>query len=262
MATVDFDGPLADFYDRAGHISRIMAAIESASRNPEVPTTNRNTIDLRRIGLQTQNTANSMAIVFLASSFEEFIREEIGQCADFLSIKYSSLAESSRIKIRGSYWASLLGRMNFSKSILTKNEPKMIDPQVLNKVRGMVESAVGFIVNDDSTKFERDNFFHHSHNFRPHVVDELAKRVGIDNIIDAVSDNTGLKSYFAVTKKSDCARMLRDKLNGFYEKRNLVVHSLNGTTGEAVDVVLDYINVFEMTAESMVNVIKRVTASW
>jgi hypothetical protein len=262
MAAVDFDGPLDDFYNRTGHISRIMAVVEAASKTPGALGTNRPNIDLAGIGLQTENTANSMAIVFLASSFEEFVREEIGQCADFLSVKYPNLAESSRIKIRGTYWSSLLARMNFSKSILTKSDPKVIDVLALGKVRGMVDSANGFIINDDSSKFERENFFHHSHNFRPHVVDELAKRVGIDNIVDAASDNARLKTYFAVTKKSDCAKKLREKLDAFYEKRNLVVHSLNGSTGEAVDVVLDYINVLKMTAESIVAVIKRVTASW
>lgn len=262
MANVDYDGPLKDFYVRTNHIRKIMVAIESAARSPDALKTTRASCDLTSIGPETGNTVNAMSLVFLASSFEEFIREEIGQCADHLSQCYVKFTDSKKVAIRGSYWDTLVSRFSFNKSILTKQKPKTIDASSFAKVRVLVESARSFVIDEDVARLDRENFYHHRHNFRPHVVDELAMRVGIGNIIDSAADGAKIKAYFGVTKKSDSAKLLRAKLNDFYEKRNLVVHSLSGSTGYAVDMVLDYIGLFEMTADSIVSVVKRTTSLW
>ncbi|MBB1634794.1 hypothetical protein A9975_28560 [Cupriavidus sp. UME77] len=78
----------------------------------------------------------------------------------------------------------------------------------------------------------------------------------------SVAENTKIKSYFGVTVKSIAAERLKAKLDEFYDRRNEIVHSLTGNTGYAVDVVMDYIKMFELTAESMTNVLTKELASW
>ena len=94
------------------------------------------------------------------------------------------------------------------------------------------------------------------------MVEEIAQRLGIKSLIDNASESNKLKAYFGVTKKSEVQKRLRARMTEFYERRNGIVHSLSGTTGYAVDVVIDYIKMFEMTAEAIVVVLKRETASW
>lgn len=218
--------------------------------------------DLSTIGLQTSNTANAMSIVFLASSFEEFVREEIGQCADYLTTRYKHLADDARHSIRASYWAALLDRVKFKHTILTKSKPKIIDAVALAEVKTLIESARGFVVENECSHIDRTVIASHNNNFRPHVVDEIAARIGIRNLIDSASDSNKLRAYFGVTKKSDVILKLKPKLNEFYQRRNEIVHSLSASTGYAVDFVIDYIELFEALGEGIKSSLAKETAKW
>lgn len=261
MPTADLEGPLDDFRGRATQIKSIVVAIESASRSPDVLTTTR-TVDLSLIGAQTGNTANAMSLVFLASSFEEFVREEINQCASYLADKYAGFAADTRHQIRNRYWGAAYENLKFVSTILTKIKPKTPDASKLNTLRLNIESVQGFVVNDDATLSDPKIFSTHARNFKPDVVDELALRLGIKEFVNDSADNAKIKAHFGVTRKADAANRLRAKLNEFYDRRNQTVHSLSGVTGFGTDVILDYIELFEATAESMKHVLSREIAKW
>ena len=258
----DFDGPLQDFYERTQHIRRIIVAIESASRNTAALTTVRTNVDLAGLGLHTGNTVNSMSLVFLASSFEEFVREELSQCATELAIYYKKFPEDVRHSVRSSYWAACLDTFRFNGAILTRNKPKVPDSSAISKLKGLLESARGFVVDDDAASIDSHVMVHHMHNFRPGVLDELAGRLGIKSLVDEAAESAKLKSYFGVSKRHEAAKLLRSKLAEFYDKRNGIVHSLNSTSGYAVDVVIDYIELFEGFADSIKGVLVKTTAKW
>jgi hypothetical protein len=85
MPGLDLQGPLTEFLERTAELRRIVASIESLAKDPTKLGTARAGVDLRKVGATSGNTVNAMALVFLASSFEEFVREEIKQCAAELS---------------------------------------------------------------------------------------------------------------------------------------------------------------------------------
>lgn len=262
MAAADLQGPFEDFRERTFQIRSIIVAIETAAKSPGLIKTSRVDIDVNKIGPKTGNTVNAMSLIFLASSFEEFIREEIAQCAGYMIDRYAGLKDEIRHGVRSSYWAATLERLKFSRSILTKKKPKIPDGAVVGKVRALIEAAQGFVINDDANFLEPTVFAQHSNNFRPHVVNEIALRLGITEFIGKVADTGKIKSYFGVSKKADAADKLRAKLDEFYDRRNETVHSLNGATGYAVDVILDYLEVFELTAESAKSVLAKELATW
>lgn len=262
MPAPDLQGPLDDFYKRTGEVKKIIVAIEAAIRSPEALTTSRTHVALSNIDAVSGNTTNAMSIVFIASSFEEFIREEIGQCADYLAGKYVSLHDDVKHSIRASYWKGSLESLRFIGPFLTRSDPRVPNPVSIGKIRNLLDSARGFVVDDDASQLNRTVFYRHSHNFRPHVVDEVGARLGIKNLIKNAADSGRIKTYFGVSKKNESYDKLRAKLDEFYERRNEIVHSLSGVTGYAVDVVLDYIAVFEMTAESIKLVLSREIAGW
>jgi RiboL-PSP-HEPN len=105
-------------------------------------------------------------------------------------------------------------------------------------------------------------FTHHSRNFKPDIVEEIAKRLGISQLITRAAENPKVKTYFGVATKTAAAERLRAKLNDFYDRRNETVHSLSSTTGFAVNVILDYLELFEVTAESIRNVLTHELATW
>jgi hypothetical protein len=261
MAAADLQGPLDDFLKRTSQIRTIVTAIESASSAPGALTTPRPGVDLSTIGVQTGNTVNAMSLVFLASSFEEFVRDEIIQCSGYLSERYQFRPDNIRHKVRNAYWDASLQRLGYRRSILNKatNVP---DGAVISQLGGLLDSMQKFVVGDDSSPIYGFVFTHHSRNFKPDIVEEIAKRLGISNLLTRAADNPKVKTYFGVATRAAAAERLRAKLNDFFDRRNETVHSLSGVTGFAVNVILDYLDLFEVTAESIRNVLIQELRTW
>jgi RiboL-PSP-HEPN len=262
MSVPDLQGPYDDFLERLNDIRRIVCTVESCYRQPSALNTHRANINFSEVGPTTSNNTNSMALVFLASSYEEFVREEISECAKLLSSKYSSLPDALRHGIRSAYWNTSLQRLNYAKHILTKSEPKTPDSLTLNKIRPILELAQLFVINDDSSRIDPITTVHHSNNFRPSVVDEIAGRIGIKNFTTRTAESTRIKTHFGVGTGNAAAKEMRHKLDEFYDRRNEIVHSLSSTTGYGVDYVLDWITLFDAVAQSMKDALERAIATW
>lgn len=259
---LDLQGPLDDFQKRTHQLRLTMVAVESAAQSPSILTTARPGIGLSAIGPETRNTTNAMSLVLLAASFEEFIREEVGQCADLLMMKYGALAIPIQLRIRARYWEILLNRLSMSSNILTKTKPKALDAALIAKAKALIDSGRGFVMDGNATLLDRDNFFHSRSNFRPGIVNEIVGRVGIDDIIASAAATAKIKNHFGVTKKADSAERLVAKLEEFYSLRNTIVHSLSDVAGVGVDTALDYITVMELTAEGIVGALTQQTGTW
>ncbi|WP_333611337.1 HEPN domain-containing protein [Brevundimonas bullata] len=259
---LDLQGPLDDFRRRTQQLRLTMVAVESAAQSPAVLMTVRPGITLSAIGPETRNTTNAMSLVLLASSFEEFVREEVGQCADLLMVKYGALTVPIQHRIRSRYWEVLLSRLSMSSNIMTKTKPKTPDPALITKVRALIDTGRGFVMDGNATLLDRENFYHSRSNFRPAIVNEILSRVGIDDVIASAAATTKIKNYFGVTKKADAAERLVAKLEEFYSLRNTIVHSLSGVTGVGVDAALDYIEIMELTAEGIAGALTQQTGTW
>lgn len=259
---LDLQGPLQDFQKRTQQLRLTMVAVESAAHSPAVLTTSRPGIDLSIIGLETRNTTNAMSLVLLASSFEEFVREEVGQCADLLMTKYGSLSIPIQHRIRGRYWEVLLSRLSMNTNIMTKAKPKAPDPILVARAKSLLDTGRGFVMEGNAALLDRETFYHSRSNFRPGIVNDIVGRIGIDDIIASAAATTKIKNYFAVTKKADSAERLVAKLEEFYALRNTIVHSLSGVTGVGVDTALEYIEIMELTAEGIMGVLAQQTGAW
>ncbi len=259
MPTADLEFALVEFKERTKRIREIMALVEAAGRNRTALTTNRAGIDLSQIDASTGNTANSMAVILLASAFEEFVREEAIQCGNLLVDKYSALPAANKHAIRDSYWSVSRERLKFEKTILVGNSP---DPTLLAKVGSALGALQGFVVEDDASRLDSQTFGHHSNNFRPAIVAEIFKRFALKDLTVELGENTKLKNYFGVTTKAQCSAKLVSKWNEFYDRRNETVHSLGGATGFAVDAVISYIELMELNAEALKGVLQKMLASW
>lgn len=259
MPAADLEFALVEFKERTKQIREIMAVVESAGRNPTALTTHRAGIDLSQVDVSTGNTVNSMALIFLASAFEEFVREEAIQCGNQLMDKYSAMPAGERYAIRDSYWSVSRERLKFTKSILVSNAP---DPTLLAKVGSALGALQGFVVEDDASKLDSQAFGHHSNNFKPAIVAEIFKRFAVKDLTGQLGENVRLKNHFGVTTKAQCSTRLIAKWNEFYDRRNETVHSLGGASGFAVDAVISYIEFMELNAEALKGVLARTLTSW
>lgn len=263
---IDLQSPLDEFHERTAEIRRIVTAIESASKAPTALASARLGVDLAKINLATENTVNAMSLVFLASSFEEFVREEIGQCADLMIARYPHVASGTKAVVRSSYWEATLGELKYKKGLLVrgaaKNTPKAIDLTLLADLQNLLDSATGFVSRDDPNHILRSVFAAHSNNFRPHVVNEISARLNIQDIITKIADTSRVKRITKEAKRDDSAKKLRSALDDFYTRRNRIVHSLSPSTGFGVSILITDIELLEATAMSMKDVLAIETSAW
>ena len=260
MPTADLDGPLADFFARTKQIRAIIASIEAAGRGHATIKTTRPDACLEMLSSQTSSTANAMSIVYLASSYEEFVRQEIEQCALYLVDRYKYLEEPLRHHVRNRYWQGCITRLSRQKKILS--EKKQLDVAVLSDLKLVLGSTDGFVIGDDAATLLAPIYLQHPHNFRPHVVDEIAGRIGVYNLMDKAADSNKLRAHFGMTHKKDVYTKLVSSLNEFYETRNKIVHQLSNNAGYGVDAVVRYIELFEATGDSIKTVLGRSIARW
>lgn len=259
----DLQGPLDDLLARTNQLRAIMSLVETSARDPmSINIPKRRDFDRSILGGLTTNTANSMCIVFLASSFEEFFREIITQCGIQLSNSYASVSESVKLTAKNSYWKASLERLRFTNRILTRNTPRTLDLDQISKVKAILESARGFVMMDDGTAIDGKTFCHHNRNFKPDVVEEISGRIGISKVIRKSSDFHKIKVHFGLSTVSEVEPKLVAKLNDFYQTRNDIVHSLNGMTGFGVDYVNDHIDLMEAFCESLKSVFQRHVSGW
>ena len=263
MISIDLQSPLAEFLGRTMQIRSIIVMAEAAGRNQLNISTNRDTEWLNVLSSETSRTANAMSIVYLASSFEEFVRQEIGLCASYLALQYENLDEKDRHNIRNLYWQGCIANFGRKRSIYKDiDSVKQIDNSTIAELRLLIKSADRFVIGGDAAGFLTSIFYEHSRNFKPKVVDEIAARLGIKVLIDKASDNNKLRTYFGVTHKKEVAQKLRISLDEFFDRRNEVVHQLTANRGYGVDTILNYINLFEVTTEAIKLTLEKVTQSW
>lgn len=263
MAIADLESPLQDLKSRTQQLRSIMVLIEVSSRAPEeIGERARRRLDISQLGGITSNTTNAMCIVFLASSFEEFFRELVSQCGIQLADNYDAVPAETKLTAKSSYWKACLDSLRQTSRILTQDNPRTIDTDTLGKARSILDSARGFVMLDDGQSVDGKMFCHHSRNYRPRVVDEIASRIGLKNIMRRASDSNRLRRHFGVTTVAEVEPKLTAKLNTFYETRNGIVHSLSASTGFGTDYVNDHIDLIEGFAESLKIVLERHISGW
>jgi hypothetical protein len=263
VAIADLEGSLQDLISRTQQLRAIMVLIDVTSKAPEeMGERARKRVDISLLGGTTSNTTNAMCIVFLAASFEEFFRELVSQCGVQLADSYDAVPEETKLTAKSSYWKACLDSLRFNSRILTRDTPRSIDVDTLGKARSILDSARGFIMLDDSSSINGKMFCHHSRNYRPVVVDEIASRIGVKKVMRKASDSNRLRRHFGVTTVAEVEPKLIAKLNSFYETRNGIVHSLSSATGFGTEYVNDHIDLIEAFADSLKNVLYRHISGW
>ncbi|HEX5181882.1 MAG TPA: HEPN domain-containing protein [Allosphingosinicella sp.] len=199
--------------------------------------------------------ANSMAWVFLASSFEEFYREMISQSAAQIFSNFPGMADEFRTTTRASYWDVCLQKLRFTQRITTKGKPVRIDSELLSKARVVIESAAKMVIGNDAEGVDEKLVAFHMNNFKPHVVDEIGRRIGVSSVIRSVSGTRDIKNIFP-GKVNDVEIQLRAALTEFYDIRNEIVHSLSSAAGQGLSNVETRLSMFETFGRSIKSVLQ------
>lgn len=259
----DLQGPLDELLARTAQLRAIMSVVEASSKKPELLTmSKRRDFDRSILGGSTTNTTNSMCIIFLASSFEEFFREIVSQCGLQLASSYANVSDEIKMVAKSSYWKASLDRLKFSSRILTRGAPRTLDFDKISKARTIIDSARSFVMMDDGEAIDGKTFCFHSRNFKPDVVDEISNRIGVSKVLRKASESHRIKMHFGLNTISEVEPKLVAKLNDFYQTRNDIVHSLNGSTGFGIDYVNDHIDLIETFSESLKSVFQKHVNGW
>lgn len=253
----DLDGPLEDFFERAVQIRTVISLVDSSAKSSAFLSPE-GLVTARSLGLsaRTPISSNSMAWVFLASSFEEYYREMIAQSAIEVFTLFSSLPDSFRINARSSYWEVCIQKLRFSRKITAKGAPVRIDNESLGRARSVIDSASRFVIGNESQGVDEKLFSFHSNNFKPHVLDEIGRRIGVTRMIRACSDTRHVRSLF-IGSLNEIEAQFRAALDEFYDTRNEIVHSLSSVAGQGIDTLISKIDMFEKLSLAVQTVLKR-----
>lgn len=262
VGAIDLAGPLQEFLDRTQQIRAVPAMVEAVTRDSAAIVSTRAAVQFPSVPRSVMNTANSMSVVFLASSFEEFVREEIREAARYLGQQYASVPADTKLTARNGYWSVFLDKVRRANTIVTNKPSFAIDVAKFAEVRVLVDGAAGFVVSDDPATIDVGMFSHHANNFRPHVVDQIAARIGIKSLIRDSADYAGVKAHFGVTKKNDSYELLVAKLDTFYRLRNTIVHSTSVAQGVGIELLYEYIELFEALADGIRGSLAKHVAAW
>ena len=252
----DLEGPLEDFFGRTAQIRAVVQLVDAASKSGSMLTEQgQQAIEEWGLSGKSAIAANSMAWVFLASSFEEFYREMISQSAAQIFSIFPKMSDEFRTIARASYWEVCLQKLRFTQKITTKSKPVRIDGDLLAKAKIVVDSAAKMVISNDSDGVDEKLVAFHTNNFKPHVVDEIGRRVGVSSMIRSVSGTRQIKDMFP-GKINDVEIQLRSALTEFYDTRNEIVHSLSSAAGQGLSNVETRLGMFEAVGRAIKSVLK------
>lgn len=195
-----------------------------------------NEAEQRALPPEGKNTMAAAAIVLLASHFEEFIRQQVQEYARSMVSEYSHLSQKELRKLTDSYWRGGTGK-------LSRFRPKDGPTWVIDASK-YLRSLLAFPVEDRIDEFIADLISEHENNMRWDTITEITGRVCISNLGEAMFACEDLRNNINVFKRSDFSDALRETLNGFYEMRNGIVHSISQVTGVGPTVFEQWIGFF------------------
>lgn len=184
----------------------------------ELGANERNPKDLRL------TTFNSVTLV-LAATFEEYIRQMAKEhvrltvyLADSISDLPSSLLEA--------IWVGVLKELSGNVNLINSETKEKSLVNVVEVARPKFEAVCNFF-NGDLQQEVFNDIIHNESNMRSGQINRLFRIGGTTNICSELCEMGKLKLFFNIEKVDSVHGHFNSMLEDFFEKRNLVAHSIN-----------------------------------
>ena len=180
------------------------------------------------------------ATLLLAATFEEFVREMAREYAVQVVTKASSVSDLPDALLDTAW------RRTFDKFARSKlaGRPKREALEIFAKqARPAIDALCTFIEGDISQNIF-DHLIHNENNMRAGEINGLFKVGGLPNVCAQACKQAELKSFFETDDDGKAHGELLKALEGFFERRNEIAHSLNSASSSAPEEILRDVEMF------------------
>ena len=242
----DFDLALSDFQRQTSVLVALLNVVDATAAsggNDAGPQSH-----LPALPPGGQNTMAAAAIVLLAAHFEEYVRQQVQEYATHMVLEYEHLTEVEREKFTDAYWRGGTGR-------LSRIRPKG-DPLWMGGAERNLRSLIAFPIAGNTTEFSAPLLSEHENNMRWDTIAELAGRIGLRKLGEAMFGHMDLRTNVGAGNKNDFEQALQRRLNEFYHRRNEIVHSIAQTAGIGVSVFAQWVEFISLIAAAFAGAAK------
>lgn len=242
----DFDLALGDFRRQSSVLMALLNIVDAtaAMRVDDA----QSPLQLPALPPGGQNTMAAAAIVLLAAHFEEYVRQQVQEYATHMVQEYEHLTESEREKFTDAYWRGGTGR-------LSRIRPKG-DPLWMGGAERNLRSLIAFPIAGNTTEFSAPLLSEHENNMRWDTIAELAGRIGLRRLGEAMFGHDDLRTNVGAGNRNDFEEALQRRLNEFYHRRNEIVHSIAQTAGIGASVFNQWVEFLLLIAAAFAQAAK------
>ncbi len=183
------------------------------------------------------------AVLLLAATFEEYIRE---MARAFARSVVESTVSYDKLPSRLATVAWRRTMENLARVQLNSKTEIFSRESVFNDAQTKFATIYAFCRGNLSQDIY-DDLIHNENNMRPEQLNSLFKVSGLRNVCLLVAQRGGIKEYFGEDEHSAPHAKLLDALEDFFERRNMIAHSIRMMQSEGPDAIandIDLLSVF------------------
>jgi hypothetical protein len=206
----EFDLILEDFEGELNAIEGIVAALTNTGERSTSP--------------RSRVAGANAAILLLAATFEEFIRQEVKAVFTARAAVVATLNDLSE-RIAGAVWRHALERL--ARSSLDELQ------RDLGGLETRLRATVNFCIAGDVRADVSEDVAHNDYNMRPNELNRLFNQVGLKNICGVASSHEPLRTYLGCESAETAHMELKARVDDFFRRRNEIAHAiqLNSSSG-------------------------------
>jgi len=175
--------------------------------------------------------AANAAILLLAATFEEFIRQEVKATFKEKAIRAKGIQDFPN-KLVGTVW-----KRAFEK--LSRTSLDEIETGTIN-IDNKIASILSFCLKKEVLADVGDIVSHNDNNMRHSQLNALFNGIGLQNFCANTCESAELTSFLGCDSPSQAAAELQSKLDGFFRKRNEIAHAIGvGSSSGLGDLLYD-----------------------
>lgn len=199
--------------------------------------------------------AANAATLLVAATFEEFVREMAREYARLVVARAPSF-ERLPPKLVSTAWRRTMDGLS---------KIKMHNPDGSSSANTIIDALARFTVIHDfcrgdlSKDIYRD-LIHNEHNMRPAEINGLFKVSGLSDVCTKSSDKAPILDIFGETDAGRAHSKFVSGLESFFERRNLIAHSLSPTQSNGPDQIaadIDLLLGFGGSLQETLNILSR-----
>ena len=178
--------------------------------------------------------------LLLAAAFEEFVREMAREYAIQVVNKAGSVSELPDALLETAWRRTFDELAHIKPNGRSKKEALEISAK---QARPKIDALWAFI-EGDITQDIFVHLIHNENNMRVGEINRLFKVSGLSDVCSQICKQASLKAFFATEEDGKTHGDLLDSLEGFFNRRNEIAHSLNSASSSAPEEVSRDIDMF------------------